>query len=330
MERLLLIDGINFFFKGMYAHGMDLTHDGHSVKCLYAFQQNLCRIIRKFKDDCNELETIVCWDGGHDERTRISEAAVTAGIIPMAYKQERAIARAMNPDKNASEDFSWQLQMAKELVSYTKVKQTSVEGEEADDVIATICRKSLGQYDDIVIVTTDRDYYQLLWDGVRLYNSTRDEFLDKSFLKSEYNLDNADQWVDVGAIAGETGASSDTIYGVPGIGYVIAAKLVSQYGSLENIYKKAKDEYCDYISRNGMDVFMRNVRSGEFRPKLLKEAKVLAYRDVVDVAMRLKRMRSDLKVEINEPHPDWERLERFYESVGFRANPDNFYTLLKG
>lgn len=320
---VVLIDGTNFFFKGSWG-GEELTHDGHSVKELYSFQLNLCSLVRQF----GKTLYIVCWDGGHRERTELSQEAVRAGLIPKAYKQERREARELNPD-GKGEDFIWQLEKGREMLFYTRIAQMRYDGEEADDLVSSYCRQflDLGKT-DIVVVTSDKDYYQLLWDGVRIYNSTKKEFLDKSYLKSEYNLDNADQWVDVGALAGETGPSSDTIYGCPGIGYKTAAKLISQYGSLQAIYDKANSLFGDFVKVNGLDEFAKRVMTGCYKTKQLKEAKILANKPVIDLAWKLKKMHTGLNLPIPEAKPDWKGLDEFFSDLDFNVSFDNKDTLL--
>lgn len=319
---VVLIDGTNFFFKGTWA-GQELTHDGHNVKELYSFITNLCALMRKF----GKTRYIVCWDGGHAERTRLSEEAVKSGLILKAYKQERKEAREASP--SPENDFIWQLEKAQEMLSFTSVSQCKVKGEEADDLVSSFTRQFLDSgMKDIFLVTTDKDYYQLLWDGVRIYNSTKKAFLDKSYLKEEYNLDNADQWVDVGALAGETGPSSDTIYGCPGIGYKTAAKLVSQYGSLEAIYDKGMNLFKDFLMKNGLEEFSRRIRNGEFKSKYSKEAKILAYKPVIDLAWKLKKMHTDLNLPIPETTPDWRKLGEFFDSLDFNVSYDNKDLLL--
>ena len=324
-HRLLLIDGTNFFFKGAWSGGQQLTFDGHDVKCLYAFHLNLCNLIRKFEDDDWKCTVIVCWDGGYAERLKISTEAVEKGLIPMSYKQARREQRG-TLESNFNDDFIWQLQKAQEMLSNTRVAQCRVIGEEADDVISSFCKSNLGKYDEIVIVTTDKDYYQLLWDGVKIFNSTKNVFLDKGFLKSEYNLDNADQWVDVGALAGETG---DTIYGVPGIGYTTASKLIAKYGSLDSLLEKSQDIFNDWILRHGYNEFQKQVMYGEFKTKFTKEAKILAHKEILDLAYKLKKMHNDLDLKIPEASPNWEKLDEFFQSMKFQVSQKNFNTLLQ-
>lgn len=328
-RRLLLVDGTNFFFKGNWGTH-DLTLNGESIKCLYSFHLNLPALIRKFEDNEWNLTVVVGWDGGYEERARISIEAVEAGIIPKSYKQERREARAQEDDEEKEKcNFIKQLSMAEELLSYTRICQVRIKGEEADDVIGSLCKSNLGKWDDIVIVTTDKDYYQLLWNGVRIYNSTRDEFYDKNILFEKYGLEKADQWIDVGALAGETGPSSDTIYGVPGIGTLTACKLIQQYKTLEGLLEFAESYFKDYLDKHGFEAFQARLISGEYKPSRIKEAKVLAYRERVRVAYKLKKMRTELQIEMPEPNPDWRRLEEFFHKTRFNVSQKNFDTLLR-
>lgn len=326
-KRLLIVDGTNFFFKGNWGTH-DLTLNGESIKCLYAFHLNIASLIRKFESEEWEVKTVVCWDGGHHERTRISSEAVKAGIIPKAYKQERREAHSQDEEKEKC-NFIKQLGMAEEMLKSTRVGQVRISGEEADDAAGSLCRSNLGKWDEIVLVTTDKDYYQLLWDGVKIYNSTKDEFYDKGLLSEKYGLDNAEQWIDVGALAGETGPSSDTIYGVPGIGTVTACKLIQQYKSIEKILKNAETYFKDYIDKNSFKTFRERLSSGEYKPSKLKEAKILANRELVEIAYTLKRIHTEMNIEIPEVNPDWRALESFFNKVKFKVSTKNFDTLLR-
>lgn len=322
-KRLLLVDGTNFFFKVWGKQ--PLIFNGKNVTALYSFYINLCALLRKFEDSEWECKTVVCWDGGYEERLKLSEEAVANGIVPMSYKQTRRDARESG-DESFGDDFIWQLEMAQEMLSYTRVAQCRVKGEEADDVVASFCKSNLGKWDEIVIVTTDKDYYQLLWDGVKIYNSTRGVFIDRTTLKDDYGLDNADQWVDVGALAGDAG---DTIFGVPGIGNVTACKLVAAHGNLKEILRRSEDIFRDWILKNGKENFEAQVKSGEFKTKSTKEAKILAHRDVVDLAWKLKKMHCDLDLELPEATPDWEKLDEFFLRLNFRQDLKNLSTLVR-
>ena len=102
---------------------------------------------------------------------------------------------------------------------------------EADDVIGTLTTKAAAAGFDVAIVTGDKDFFQLVRDGIRVFNP-RDEgtWYDAAGVKEKFGVA-PDQVVDVLALMGDT---IDNIKGVPGIGEKGARELISTYGTLEN------------------------------------------------------------------------------------------------
>jgi len=321
MKRLVLIDGINFFYKGAWQGGVNLTCKGEDVTYIYAFFRNLVSLVRQLEEDKDVTTFCICWDGGYTERLRISSEARDKGIIPKIYKQERRESyQTEDPEQQKlNEEFKRQLKIVENLVGYTRVHSAFVRGEEADDLIGSFVKSNLGKYDEIVLVTTDRDYYQLLYSGVRMYNSSNRESKDVSYLKAEYNLDKPEQWVDVGAVAGETGKSSDTIYGVPGIGYTTAAKLISQYGTLDNLIETAEKELKSEIESFGSAKALYDaVKAHEYKLKHhTKEMYVLAHKEIVGVAKQLKQMRTWLDIPLPELNVDFTKLDNEFRRMQF-------------
>lgn len=320
MKRLILIDGINFFYRGAWSGSEVCTVKGEDMSYVLAYFRNLIGLIRKFGTrDYNKY--IICWDGGYDERLRISSEAVEKGLIPKAYKQERREAHDIeDPEEKAkAESFMRQMHVAREMTGYTIIGQMWKKGEEADDLIGSYANKFKNDYDEIILVTTDRDYYQLLNEKVKMFNSGKGEYKDITFLKSEYNLDNADQWVDVGALAGESGKSSDTIYGVPGIGYTTAAKLISQYGNLDNLIKTAKSKLTwDILKCGSAKGLYDKVKDKQYKLKeYKKELSVIAHEDIVNLAKQLKKIRTFLDLPLPELNPSWTDLDKKFKDMGF-------------
>jgi 5'-3' exonuclease len=321
MKRLILIDGINFFYRGAWGGSDVCTVKGEDMSYVLAYFRNLIGLIRRFGTD-DENKYIICWDGGYDERLRISSEAVEKGLIPKSYKQERRESHDIeDPEERAkAESFMRQMKVARDMTGYTIIGQMWKKGEEADDLIGSYSVKYKDNYDEILLVTTDKDYYQLLTDKVRIFNSGKCEYKDITYLKTEYNLDNGEQWVDVGALAGESGKSSDTIYGVPGIGYTTAAKLISQYGTLDNLIKTAKLKLnwdiikCGGSAKNLYD----KVKSKEYKLKeYKKEMTVIAHEEIVDLAKQLKRIRTFLDLPLPELNASWFELDKCFKNMGF-------------
>src|SRR5262245_37843963 len=107
---------------------------------------------------------------------------------------------------------------------------------EADDVIGTLAVKAAGGGFDVAIVTMDKDFFQLVGDGIRVFNP-RDEgtWYDAGGVKEKLGV-TPDQVVDVMALMGDT---IDNIKGVPGIGDKGARELIASYGSIENLIAHA-------------------------------------------------------------------------------------------
>src|SRR5438093_9092183 len=109
---------------------------------------------------------------------------------------------------------------------------------EADDVIGTLAEKAAAAGFDVTIVTGDKDFFQLVRDGIRVFNP-RDEgtWYDAAGVKEKFGVA-PDQVVDVLALMGDT---IDNIRGVPGIGEKGARDLIATYGSLENLIAHAAE-----------------------------------------------------------------------------------------
>src|SRR5882724_8335411 len=109
---------------------------------------------------------------------------------------------------------------------------------EADDVIGTLTVKAAAEGYGVAIVTLDKDFFQLVRDGIRVFNPRDDgKWYDADGVKEKLGVA-PEQVVDVMALMGDT---IDNIKGVPGIGEKGAQELIGQYGSLENLLAHAAE-----------------------------------------------------------------------------------------
>src|SRR6267142_3651525 len=109
---------------------------------------------------------------------------------------------------------------------------------EADDVIGTLAAKAAAAGFDVAIVTMDKDFFQLVGDGIRVFNPREDgTWYDAGGVKEKLGV-TPDQVVDVMALMGDT---IDNIKGVPGIGDKGARELISKYGTLDNLIAHAAE-----------------------------------------------------------------------------------------
>src|SRR5262245_6489450 len=109
---------------------------------------------------------------------------------------------------------------------------------EADDVIGTMTVKAAAQGYGVAIVTGDKDFFQLVRDGIRVYNPRDDgTWYDAAGVKEKFGV-TPDQVVDVLALMGDT---IDNVKGVPGIGEKGAHDLISTFGSLDSLLARAAE-----------------------------------------------------------------------------------------
>src|SRR5690606_35604898 len=124
-----------------------------------------------------------------------------------------------------------QLPLIDELVAAHDYPILRVPGVEADDVIATLTRQAVERGLEVVIVSGDKDFAQLVTDRVRLFDSTREVVYDPELVRRRWGV-RPHQFVDFLALVGD---ASDNVAGVPGIGAQTADALLEEHGSLDAI-----------------------------------------------------------------------------------------------
>lgn len=142
------------------------------------------------------------------------------------YKPYKANRKTHDPDILEQMKYAHQLAA---LIGYPFINN---ELYEADDVLGMIAKFNSEQGIDTVIVSTDRDLYQLIGDHTYIFSHKNKELIDRAYLYEKYKL-TPEQWIELKMLQGDR---SDNIPGVPGIGEVTALKLMQQFGSIEGIY----------------------------------------------------------------------------------------------
>src|SRR6476619_4134941 len=139
--------------------------------------------------------------------------------------------RAPMPDELAE-----QIPMVHAACEAMGVKILTSERYEADDVIGTLTRKAVAAGFDVAIVTGDKDFFQLVHDGIRVFNPKEEgTWYDAEGVNEQFGVP-PDRVVDVLALMGDT---IDNIRGVPGIGEKGGRELIATFGSLENLIAHA-------------------------------------------------------------------------------------------
>ncbi|HTD49605.1 MAG TPA: DNA polymerase I [Acidimicrobiia bacterium] len=223
MAKLLLLDGHSLAYRAFFALPTDLaTKSGTVTNAVYGFTSMLAKVVADERPD--HLAVAFDAPGGSTYRYELDPD----------YKAGR---------KQTPDLFAAQLPLIDEVLEALEIRQLKVPGVEADDVIATLATRAAADGIDVVVVTGDRDSFQLVSDPriKVLYNKrgVSDYALyDEAGIAERCGGVTPAQYPQYAALRGDT---SDNLPGVPGIGEKTAAKLVTTYGSLEGIFEHLAD-----------------------------------------------------------------------------------------
>ncbi len=219
--RLFLIDGNSFCYRAYYAIPSLSTSRGEPTNAVYGFITMLRKLLNEEKPDY----LAICFDR--------KEPTFRHG----RFKDYKAHRKPM-PD-----DLIQQMPVIKEFCQAYAVPQYEMPGYEADDLIGTLARRGEKEDLDVFIVTGDKDALQLVDERIRVYNTHKEGLIyDEEKVIERFDGLGPEKIVDVMALMGD---ASDNIPGVPGIGEKTAIRLIREYGSVEEIYKK-----IDRLPRN--------------------------------------------------------------------------------
>jgi DNA polymerase-1 len=214
-DRLLLLDGHSLAYRAFFALPVEnfATTTGQPTNAVYGFTAMLINVLR------DEQPTHVAVAFDRSEPTFRHEQYVE-------YKAGRT---------KAPDEFRSQISLIFEVLDALGIRHLSAPGYEADDLIATLATQAAAAGSDVLIVTGDRDTFQLINDHVTvLYNSRGVSDMkryDPAGLVEKYGLTPA-QYPDFAALRGDP---SDNLPSIPGVGEKTATKWITDYGSLENL-----------------------------------------------------------------------------------------------
>ena len=280
--RLFLIDAYALIYRAFFAFiNRPLTNSkGENTSAPFGFANFLIEIRDKYQPDY----LAVVFDAGNSHREKI-------------YPEYKATREKMPDELRAS------LPRVRELVAGFNDALVELDGYEADDVIGTLAVKARGAGLEAVIVSGDKDLYQLVGPGIHLLNPGRGgptgvaaEWVDESNAHEKFGIPSS-QVVDYLALIGD---SSDNIPGAKGVGPKTALKLLEEYGSVDAILEHAKE-----------------ISGKQARESLTENA------DEVRLSKELVTIMTDLDVELDLEalkvrEPDEERLHRFFVEMEFR------------
>lgn len=221
MNRLFLIDAYAMIYRAYYAF-MKVerrTSSGLNTGVIYGFLNTLNEIL----DKENPTHIGVVFDpSGKTFRHE-------------AYEQYKA-QREQTP-----EDIRRGLPYIKRLLDSFRIVRLEVQGYEADDVIGTLAYRLADADTDVFMVTPDKDYGQLVGDHRYMYRPRHTggfEVMDAASIVEKWGIQETSQIIDLLALMGD---ASDNIPGCPGVGEKTAVKMLSEYGSVDDLLSHATD-----------------------------------------------------------------------------------------
>ncbi len=285
--RLFLIDGYALIYRAFFALGTQplLNSRGENTSIARGAYDFLRRLIDKHQPE------YLGWvhDAGYSFRHE-------------RYPAYKATRERLEPALQA--DFDTGVERITQILEAYRIPVLSLEGYEADDVIGTLAKEAAAHHLNAVIVSGDKDFVQLIDDGIWILNPwhgrpgyTSEKWYDKVNASERLGVP-PERVVDYLALLGD---SSDNVPGVKGIGEKGAHALIAKWGPLENILAHV-EEVEPTRSRNALKEFGENGR-------LSKE---------------LVTIREDLAVALDLPalavkDPDWARLRELFVELEFRT-----------
>jgi DNA polymerase I len=271
--RLYRIDGSSYVFRAYHALPPLSTRKGEPTGAVYGFTNMLLKTLR----EGDPTHVAVAFD---------TKAPTFRHQMYDAYKANRT---------EPPDDLKPQFGRIREVVEAFNLPVLRKEGWEADDLMGTLAVKARAEGYDVVLVTGDKDFMQLVGPGIRMYDGMRDRWIDEAQVQEKFGVTPA-LVPDALALIGD---SSDNVPGVRGIGEKTAGPLITRFGSLEALL-----DSLDQISAKGQK---KKLEEGQDSARLSKRLVTIDLEAPVDVALE----------DLVRPEPDLPRLRALLAELEF-------------
>ena len=279
MAKLFLLDAYALIYRSYYAflRTPRINSKGLNTSAIMGFCNTLNEVLTKE----HPTHIGVAFDHGKTFRHE---------VFP-AYKAQR---------EETPEDIRQSVPIIKQILEAMRIPILQVDGFEADDVIGTVATRFGTDGIDTFMLTPDKDYGQLIGPRVFIFRPRHGggyETLGEKEVESKYGIPTPAQVIDLLALMGD---SADNFPGCPGVGEKTAAKLINQFGSIDNLLR-----HTDEIKGKLRDKIENAVED-------IKMSKLLA---TIRTDVPLQLSLDELKVE----QPDEVKLRRIFEELEFKT-----------
>ncbi len=271
--KLFLIDGNSLLYRSYYAIQRLSTSQGFPTNAIYGFVSMLKKFIEREKP--SHLGIVFDVKGPTIRHKKFKD-----------YKAHR---------KPMPEDLVVQVPIIKKIVSAFNIPYFELENYEADDVLGSLASQARAKKIPSVIVTNDKDLFQLVDELTVVFNPVKEIYLDEKRVKEYFGV-RASQVIDVLSLWGDP---TDNIPGVPGIGEKTSKALINQFGSLENLLKN-----------------LAKIESQRLREKIERNL------DQLKMSQELVTIKKDLDLEfkledLSVSEPNLKELTRLFQELEF-------------
>ena len=289
MDRLFLLDAYALIYRSYYAFLKNprINSKGLNTSAIMGFVNTLNEVITK------EQPTYMAVAFDHGKTFRHE-------TFP-AYKAQR---------EETPEDIRASVPIIKDILEAYHIPVLQADGFEADDVIGTLATAAGHEGIETYMLTPDKDYGQLVGGNVYIYRPRHGggyDTLGESEVTQKYGIATTAQVIDLLALMGD---SADNFPGCPGVGEKTAAKLITQFGSIDNMLAHT-DEIKGKL-REKVEGAVDDIRMSRF---------LATIRTDVPIALDLEKMKMT--------SPDEERLEKIFQELEFRALTDKIIKKVK-
>ena len=259
---LYLVDGSGYMFRAFHAIPPLNNSRGLPTNATYGFLRMLLKLL---KDGRPSHVAIVFDPPGKTFRDDLFES----------YKANRTVMPS---------DLGMQIPFIHRAVDALRIRRLVIDGFEADDVIGTLAVRAAREKFDAVIVTSDKDFKQLVGPHITLLDTMSDKRVGVREVRAQFGVD-PEAVIDIMALMGD---AIDNIKGLPGVGPKTASALIQHYGSLEALFA-------------GLDrIEETNIRGAKKLRMLIAE-----HRGDVELARKLVRIDTEVALQLATDHLMW-------------------------
>lgn len=271
-NRLVLIDAYPIIFGSYYAlmNKPMKNSKGENTSIVYGFVNKLEMILK----DYSPSHIAVVFD---------SAAKTFRHEIYPEYKAQR---------QATPEEIHASVPLIKKIVDAYNIPQFAIDGYEADDIVGTLAKRGAAEGLEVLMVTPDKDYAQLVDDNIKMLRITHGnglELMDKKMVCEKWGIDDPSKIIDLLALMGD---ASDNIPGCKGIGEKTAVKLLQEFGSVESVIENS--ESIKGALKTKVQESVEMIKFSKFLVTICTEVPIDT--PISDLAIREKKVDEMLKI----------------------------------